>query len=92
MVSRMEQQELNALGERSNSKNRLTKQRASMEYLRKHYDQLVREFPNQWVIISGGRLVGTESNADRFVERIGRSKGGNRVLYYLASPKKRMLL
>lgn len=72
--------------------DQIEKQRANMDYLRDHYEALLKKYPNHWVIVSGGKVVDTESNASQLIRSLNRVKSSNKLLYYLASPKKRMLL
>lgn len=72
--------------------DRIEKQRANMDYLRNHYEKLLKKYPNHWVIVSGGKVVDAESTASRLVKSISKTKTNDKLLYYLASPKKRMFL
>lgn len=67
-------------------------QGVNVNYLRNNYERLMRKYPNHWVMISGGRVISVENSPDRFVEKLSKTRTRDKVLYYLASPKRRMLL
>jgi len=92
MVIRMKDEELRALGRLDKTRSHGEAQRANMEYLRGHYEELVKKYPNHWVMIGGGKIIGAESNPGRFISKLSRARRGDKIVYYLASPKKRMLL
>lgn len=92
MVTRMKAKELRVLGKQSKPKGYIEKQMANIDYMRNHYGDLIKKYPNHWVMIRNGRVMGAERNPDRFVDRLTRTRPSNSFLYYLASPKKRMLL
>jgi len=92
MVTKMKAEKLAAVSGRDTIRNRIEEQRGNMNYMRNHYEGLLKKYPNHWVIIRGGRVISAVSSADRLIESISKAKKGNDLLYYLASPKKRMLL
>jgi hypothetical protein len=92
MVTRMKDEDLMTPDVQNTTKNYSEAQRVNMDYLRKHYKELIKKYPNHWVIILDGKVVVTERNPDRLVSKLSREKAGDKMVYYLASPKKRMLL
>ena len=92
MVTEMKAGGVGAQRKSSAVGDRIEKQRANMDYLRDHYEELLKKYPNHWVIVSAGKVVDAESNASQLIRSVNRVKSSNKMLYYLASPKKRMLL
>lgn len=92
MVTRMKDEELRTLGRWGKTRSHGEAQRANMDYLRDHYEELVKKYPNHWVMIGGGKVISAESNPGRFIGKLSRKRTGDKIVYYLASPKKRMLL
>ena len=72
--------------------NQTEKQRANMDYLREHYEDLLAKYPNHWVMIGGGKVISTENNPDKLISKLSKTSASNKMVYYLASPRKRMLL
>ena len=71
---------------------RIAEQRTNMDYLRDHYDELLKKYPNHWVIVDAGKVINAESDAKQLIESIGKTSSSNSTLYYLANPEKRMFL
>lgn len=92
MVTKIKDEELGVLGRRGKTKDYIEKQRVNIDYLRNHYEDLMKRYPNHWLMIRNGRVMGAEHNPDRFVDRLAKTRTSNNFLYYLASPRKRMLL
>jgi thymidylate kinase len=92
MVTRMRENEIRTNNKSRVLANRRDKQRANMEYLRKNYEELLRKYPNYWVVIKNGKIVSKEKNPNRLIGKLTRTRTGDKVIYFLASPKKRMLL
>ena len=92
MVTKMKAKELGILDKQSKPRGYLKKQMTSIEYMRDHYEDLIKKYPNHWVMVRNGRVIGVERNSDRFVDRLSKARTSNSFLYYLASPRKRMLL
>lgn len=91
MAIKMKAEELESL-DRNSIRSRIAMQRADSNYLESHYGDLLRKHRNQWVIISGGKFVKSESDPDRLFEILSKSKGTGMFAYYLADPKEVMLL
>lgn len=92
MVTRMKDEELMTPNIHETTKSFSEAQKTNMDYLRKHYDELIKKYPNHWVIIGDGKVIVTEHNPDRLVGKLSQAKTHDKMIYYLASPKKRMLL
>ena len=91
MVTRMKAEELRAF-DSSGTKTRFSNQGADVDYLQSHYNELLSKYQNQWIMISGGKLIGSEDNPDRLMERLSRSRRDDMLVYYLADPEEVMLL
>ena len=91
MVTKMSAKELRAFGG-SSAKTRLSNQRADVDYLQSHFSELLDKYRNQWIMISGGKLIGSEANPDRLMERLDRSRRDDMLVYYLDDPEEVMLL
>ena len=91
MVTKMKANELQAL-ESSNTRSRMEGQRADRDYLRSNYQDLLSKHRNQWVVISGGKLIKSEDNPDRLLESLSRTKREDMLVFYLADPEEFMLL
>jgi thymidylate kinase len=92
MATKMAPEELKALSGKGETGSDFENKRANMDYLRNHYEELVKKYPNHWVMISGGRVISAENSPDRFIGKLSKTRERDKVLYYLASPKRRMLL
>ena len=91
MVTRMKAEELRAF-DSSGTKTRFSNQGADVDYLQSHYNELLSKYQNQWIMISGGKLIDTESDPDRLMDRLNRSRRDDVLVYYLADPEDIMLL
>ena len=67
-------------------------QRADRDYLTSHYQELLSKYRHHWVVISGGKLIISESNPDRLMEALSRTKRNDMFVYYLADPDEAMIL
>lgn len=92
MVTRIKDKELRTLGRGDDTRSHVEAQKANMGYLRDHYKELVEKYPNHWVVIEGGKVISAESNPSRLISKLSKIRTGDKVIYYLASPKRRMLL
>jgi hypothetical protein len=91
MVTKMKADELEVLNG-SDIRSDLERQGADREYLQKHYHDLLRKYRNQWVVISGGKLIKSENNPDRLLEALSRAPKKDMLVFYLADPEEFMLL
>ena len=91
MATKMKVDELEAL-DGSNIRSRMKMQRADREYFQSHYQDLLSKYRNQWVVISGGKLIISESNPDRLMEALSRTRTEDMFVYYLADPEEGMIL
>ena len=87
----MQAKELEAL-ENGSIRTRFEGQKADRDYLRGHYDSLLNKYRNQWIVISGGKLIKSEKNPDRLIEHLSKTKEGHLLVFYLADPEEFMLL
>ena len=92
MAIKMKAKELETLGGRYETGSDIENKRANISYLRDHYGELVKRYPNHWVMIGGGKVISAESSPDRLIGKLSRIRTGNKIVYYLASPRQRMLL
>jgi hypothetical protein len=76
----------------SNIRSRMEMQRADRDYFTGNYHQLLRKYPNQWVVISGGKLIVSESVPGRLLETLGKTRREDVFVYYLADPEDAMIL
>jgi len=67
-------------------------QRADRDYLISHYQELLGKYRHHWVVISGGKLIITESNPDRLMETLSKNKSNDMLIYYLADPEEAMII
>jgi len=91
MVTKMKARELRSFYS-SGTETRVTNKEADLAYLQRHYDGLLEKYRNHWIMISGGKLIDTESDPDRLMERLNRSRRDDMLVYYLADPEDIMLL
>ena len=89
-MKRLKAEELKAF-DNSGTKARISNQWVDVDYLQSHYKELLSKYWNQWVMISGGKLIGSESNPDRLMKRLSRSRRDDMLVYYLADPKEVIL-
>lgn len=87
-VRAKEQQTLDADRIRGN----MAMQRADRDYLISHYQELLEKYRHQWVVISGGKLIISESNPDRLMETLNKTESNDMFVYYLADPEEAMIL
>jgi len=92
MATKMKPEELEALSGRDKTVSDIEKKKANMAYLRDHYTELVKKYPNHWVMIGENKVISVESNPGQLITKLSRARTGDKMVYYLASPKKRMLL
>jgi len=67
-------------------------QRADRDYLTSHYQELLEKYRNHWVVISGGKLIISESNPDRFMKILNKTESNDMFIYYLADPEEAMII
>lgn len=91
MAVRMKADELEAL-DGVNIRSRIRAQRADSDYLIDHYRELLSKYRNQWVIISGGRLVKSERDPERLLDTLSKTRRKGMLVHYLADPEEVMLL
>lgn len=92
MVTKMRDEELGVVDRQDTTKDYIEEQKLNINYLRNHYEDLMKRYPNHWVMIWGGKVISAESNSSRFIGKLSRERARGKIVYYLASPKKRMLL
>ncbi len=92
MVTKMRAEEMGTQSKSGAVADQIEKQRANMDYLRDHYEELLKKYPNHWVMIGEGKVVSADSSPDRLIGKLSRIGTSNKIVYYLASPRKRMLL
>ena len=91
MATKMKARELRALDSSSIS-SRMEMQRADRDYLISHYQDFLSKYRNQWVIISEGKFIKSESDPDRLLEELSKTKLKGMLVYYIADPEEVMLL
>lgn len=91
MATKMEARELQAL-DVDRIRGRMKGQRADRDYLTSHYRELLGKHPNHWVVISGGKLIKSESNPDRLLEILSGTKREDMLVFFLADPEEGMIL
>lgn len=93
MVTKMKEEEIKVI-EDGNIRSHMEWQRANRDYLRSNYQDLLRKHRNQWVVISGGKLIKSERNPDRLLEALAlsKTKRTDMLVFYLADPEDFMLL
>jgi hypothetical protein len=91
MATKMRAGEPEAL-DKDRIKGRLESQRANRDYFVSNYQDLLSKYRNHWVVISGGELIMSESNPDRFLEKLSKIKREDIFTYFLADPEEVMLL
>ena len=67
-------------------------QRADRAYLMTHYQELLEKYRHHWVVISGGKLIISESNPDRLMETLKKINSNDMFIYYLADPEEAMII
>ncbi|MFC1915425.1 DUF5678 domain-containing protein [Chloroflexota bacterium] len=91
MVTKIKVGELGTLNEES-IRGRMKEQRADRDYLVSHYNNLIKKYPNHWVVISGGKLILSENDPDKLLETLSKTRKDDMLIYYLADPEDIMLL
>jgi hypothetical protein len=91
MVTKINEKELKAINSKD-VKVRMEGQRADRNYLRNNYQNLLKKYRNQWIVISGGKLIKAESNPDRLLTALDKSKKADMLVFYLADPEDFMIL
>ena len=91
MATIMEASKLNAL-DGDKIRGRIKEQGADRDYLTSHYHELLGKYRNQWVVISGGKLVKAEKNATRLIETISKSRREDMLVFFLADPEETLML
>lgn len=91
MVTKPKVEEQGTLNEEG-IRGRLKGQKADRDYLVSHYENLIKKYPNHWVVISGGKLILSENNPDKLLETLSETRKGDMLVYYLADPEDIMLL
>ncbi len=91
MATKMKARELRALdGDRI--RERMQGQRADRVYLTSHYRELLEKYQNQWVVISGGKLVKIESDPTQLVETLSGTRREDMLVFFLADPEETLIL
>ena len=67
-------------------------QRADRDYFISHYQELLEKYRHHWVVISGGKLIISESNPDRLMETLKKINSNDMFIYYLADPEEAMII
>jgi hypothetical protein len=70
----------------------MDRQQANTGYLKSHYSELHKKYPNYWVIISGGNLEAVEKNPRQLLKVLERVGSKDHLVYFLADPEEVMLL
>ena len=91
MATKMKAEELEALDSDS-IRSRITMQRADGAYLESHYQDFLSRYRHQWVIISEGKFIKAESDPDRLLDDLSKTKLKGVLVYYIADPEEVMLL
>ncbi len=91
MVTKIKAGELQALNEES-IRGRMKGQKADRDYLVSHYEDLIKQYPNHWVVISEGKLILSENDADKLLDTLSKTRKDDMLIYYLADPEDIMLL
>lgn len=91
MATKMKVEELEAL-DGSNIRSRLKMQSADRDYFISNYRNLLKKYRNHWVVISEGKLIMSESDPDRLLEALNKTRRQDGLVYYLADPEDVMLL
>lgn len=91
MVIRMRDEEIK-VAEVGDIKARFEGQKADRDYLRTNYKELLEKYRNQWVVISGGKLIKVENDPDRLMEALRKTKTEDLLIFYLADPEDFMIL
>ena len=91
MVTKMGQEEIKAIdgGDIGVS---MAGQKADRDYLRTNYHDLLNSYRNQWVVISGGKLIKAEGNPDRLLKALGEINKEDMLIFYMADPEDFMIL
>lgn len=61
-------------------------------YLRDHYAELMKSHRNHWIGLHRGKVIMSEGNPERLLERLGKSRSRDMLVYYLADPESFMIL
>jgi len=91
MATKMKAEELEAL-DVDRIRGSMEMQRADRDYLISHYQELLGKYRHHWVVISGGKLIISESNPDRLMETLNKTKSNDMFIYYLADPEEAMII
>ena len=92
MVTKMKPKEMPKIGDLNRIRDLFNYQRADIDYLQGHYSELLAKYQNQWVMISKGKVIGTESNPDELVKTLNKTGKKDILVYFLADPDEAMLL
>jgi hypothetical protein len=71
---------------------RMEGQKADRDYLRTNYNDLLNSYRNQWVVISGGKLIKAEGNPERLLKTLGEINKEDMLIFYMADPEDFMIL
>ncbi len=91
MVVKIKEEELKTI-DSDGFKERMNRQKANRDYLRINYRDLLKKYRNQWVVISGGKLIEATDNSNGLVDTLGKFKTDDMLIYYLADPEDFMIL
>ena len=91
MVTKMGEEELKAY-EGKGIGVRMEGQKADRDYLRTNYYDLLNSYRNQWVVISGGKLIKAEGNPDRLLKTLGEINKEDMLIFFMADPEDFMIL
>jgi hypothetical protein len=91
MVTKMGEEEIKAI-DSGDIGVRMAGQKADRDYLRTNYHDLLSSYRNQWVVISGGKLLKAEGNPDRLLKTLGEINKDDVLIFYMADPEDFMIL
>jgi hypothetical protein len=93
MVRRMKDKELREASKTRGASRHNMMQKANMAYLRKHYKQLLKDHPNEWVLVrGGGKNVTVEKEPEEFEATLAKTRAADGFSFFLADPEDVMLL
>lgn len=61
-------------------------------YLRDHYAELMKSYRNHWIGVRRGKVMISEDDPEQLLERLGKIRSRNVLVYYLADPESFMIL
>lgn len=93
MVTKIKPEELaKSIGSSVEDKRNIKQQRESIEYLQKHYWELLEKYQNKWVVIKSNQLIAAEDTSEKLIKYLDESGEKNTFLYYLANPEDMLIL